>query len=119
MYPRCGSTFCMVSPFRVITRCSTPCVAGCCGPTLITSSPWSMPPFRLLLLMICVSVYIIKVLSCSQGLQNPCAMDNLQNHPSVSACADRDDAGNGRQTVHILPFRGILPSARCPKRFQP
>src|ERR1700749_3325247 len=39
MYPRCGSTFLIVSPFSVMIKCNTPCVAGCCGPTLITKSP--------------------------------------------------------------------------------
>src|SRR6476661_10066205 len=66
MYPRCGSTFRMVSPFSVITRCSTPCVAGCCGPTLMTNSPSEpLAAVWVVSFSICVSVYMNQFMVCN------------------------------------------------------
>src|SRR5215203_4662893 len=40
----------MVSPFRLITRCSTPWVAGCCGPIFTTISFCGVMPTSLSIL---------------------------------------------------------------------
>src|SRR4026208_692418 len=102
IYPRCGSTFFIVSPFNVITRCNTPWVDGCCGPILMIISPNTSGSPTPGCFNISVSRYII-TLSYLPGLQNLFASGFfLPTHPVISIIVDPDDSKSLHQTFHTL-----------------